>query len=87
MERQLQQTLARKVNGAGAGPIEAAQTIQERRLASAVRADQAANLSCLDIKRYIVQGHDPTEAHRQSFDAEQWRVALCRHGCLGQVRG
>ena len=36
MVRQLQQTLAGKVNCAGAGLIEAAQTIQQRRLARAV---------------------------------------------------
>ena len=86
MARQLQQTLACEVNGAGAGLIEAAQTIEERRLAGAVRADQAADLPGLDIERDIVEGHDPAEAHRQSFDAEQWRAALRRHGRLRQVR-
>lgn len=44
MARQPQQRLTCEVNGATAGLIEAAQTIQKRRLAGAVRADQAANL-------------------------------------------
>ena len=70
MAWQLQQTLACEVNGAAAGLIKATQTIEERRLAGAVRADQAADLPGLNIERDIVQGHDPAEVHRQSFDAE-----------------
>ena len=62
MARQLQQTLAREVNGSGAGLIKAVQTIEERRLAGTVRPDQAANLSGFHIKRHIVEGQDPAEA-------------------------
>jgi hypothetical protein len=67
MAWQLKQRLACEMNGAYAGLRPAAQTIQECRLAGPI-SGRLSHRSGLDIKRYIVQGHDPTEVHRQSFD-------------------
>src|SRR5271165_4176772 len=85
MARQLQQRFACEVNSASAWLVETAHTIEECSLAGPVRADQAADLPGLNIKRNIVEGDDSAEAHRQSFNAENWCAALRRHGCLRQI--
>jgi hypothetical protein len=52
MARQLQQRFACEVNCARASLIQATQTIEERRLAGAVRTDQAADLYALHRTRH-----------------------------------
>src|SRR5258708_39394624 len=57
--------------------VEAAQTIEERRLAGAVGTDEAADLTGGDLEGDVVQRDDAAEANRQAANAEE-RLAV---GC------
>ena len=56
---------------AAVAAVKAAEAIEQRRLAGAVRADQAADLAASDLEGDIVQRDDAAEAHRHVVDAKQ----------------
>ena len=51
--------------------IDAADAVEQRGLAGAVRADQAADLAVADVERDAAQRDDAAEAHRHVGNAEQ----------------
>ena len=51
--------------------VEAAQAVEEGRLAGAVGADQAGDLAGKDIEGYAIERHDAAEANRDVADAQQ----------------
>ncbi len=51
--------------------IEPAQTIEQRRLACAVRTDQAKDLTLLHLERHAIQRHDAAEHDAETLDREQ----------------
>ena len=84
MARQLQETLAGEVNGAGAGLIEAAQTIQERRLAGAVRADQAADLPALTSNDTLSRATIPPKRTDNPLMLSSGALLSATSGVLGR---
>jgi len=77
MARQLQQTFACEVNSAGAGLVEAAQTIEECRLAGPVRADQQGQ--CLAMGMWFSEREKNLFAEhlRRDFLSSRAWVRLC----------
>jgi hypothetical protein len=51
--------------------VEARQAIEERRLAGAVRADEADDVAARDRERHPVEGDDAAETDRHVLDLEQ----------------
>src|SRR5262249_1522144 len=51
--------------------VEAADDVQERRLAGAVGADDREDLSALDVQADIAQGEQRAEAHAHTFHLQQ----------------
>src|SRR5262249_54144465 len=52
-------------NAAALGAVEPRETIEERGLSRAVRADEAANLALTHVEGDAVERHDAAEAHRE----------------------
>src|SRR5689334_19903340 len=80
MPRLLQKLGTVEGDAAGFRLIEAAQAIEQRRLAGTVRTDQAANLPATHLERHIVQRHDAAEADRQTANRQQRRAIQIRVG-------
>ena len=80
MTRLLQELVAVESDAAGFRLIEAAEAIEQRRLAGAVRADEAANLPAPDLEGHFVQRDDAAEADRQLADRQQRRAVRFRVG-------
>ena len=68
MRGRAQQALSREVELARVGPVEPRDHVEERRLAGAVRADQADDLPLLDVERDVVDRDDAAEAARDVAD-------------------
>ncbi len=51
--------------------IQASDDVEERRLASAVRADEPGDRPFVGCERHLVERDDPSEAARHVFDGEQ----------------
>ena len=68
---QLQHALRPPVsNAAGRGGVNAADQVEHRGLASAVRADQGENLTLLDVEADFVDRQHAAEAHAQVLGGE-----------------
>ena len=57
----------------GIRAIDAADDIDQRALARAVRADQSEDMAGLQFQRHIVERAQTQKADRQAFDAQQWQ--------------
>src|SRR5207249_1662479 len=67
---------------ASVGSVEAAQAVEERRLAGAVRADEADDLSLVHIERDGVEREDAPEADREVVNGQDWHQAGVKRGML-----
>ena len=78
--RQVLQRAALEQDVAVGEAIEAADAVEQRGLAGAVRPDQAADLAVADIERHAAECDDAAEAHRHVGNPEQRSVGgLDRH--------
>src|SRR5439155_21579931 len=59
--RPRQQRRSDQVPGTGVGPVETSDHVEGGRLPGAVRADQADDLTLLDVERDVVEGDDAAE--------------------------
>jgi hypothetical protein len=73
---------ALKLDVTAIGRVEAAQAVEQCRLARAVRADQAEDLALCEVERDAVQRDDATEPQCNIADIEQ-RVAAHRSSLVG----
>ena len=55
--------------------VEAGKTIEDRRFASAVGADDAGDLAIFGDEGYVIHRDEPAEAHGEVFDIEKRIVA------------
>jgi len=60
--------------------VETRDAVEKRRLAGAVRADQADDASRCDVERYAVERNDAAETHSHVLHAQQRLPSLCRQG-------
>ena len=68
-----------KSTRAGVGPIEPGHEVEQRRLAGAVRADDADQLALGEIEIDGIDGGEAAEAARQPAQGQHGRVLLCHH--------
>ena len=81
VRRELQQVLPVVENRAGIRLVESRDDVEGRRLARAVRADQAEDLTLGDVERDVVEGDDAPEAASEVLDGEQRHEAgILRRG-------
>ena len=73
--------LAFEQDVAGLVLVQPAQAVEQRGLAGAVGADQAADVAALHIEAHAVEGDDAAEAHGHATHAEQGFRAV-RHGSV-----
>ena len=66
-----QEVLPIEAQTATGGVVDAADDVEHRRLAGAVRADQPEDLAIFDLEREPVERDDPAERHRDLIDFEQ----------------
>src|SRR5215471_1047127 len=66
-----QHVLAVEAHGAAVRPVEPRDDVERRRLAGAVRPDQAGDLSVVDGERQLVEREDSAEAPTDVLDLEQ----------------
>ena len=71
MGRQPEDRAAVEADVASVGRVEAAQAVEERRLAGAVRADEADDGAALDVEAEPVEGDDAAEVNREIAHAQQ----------------
>src|SRR5262249_13674694 len=62
--------------------VDAAEAIEERGLAGAVRADQAQELALGEIEGDAVERDDAAKAHADIFDGKQRRATALRGGSI-----
>ncbi len=62
-----------ELDGAGARRVEAAEAVEQRRLAGAVRTDQPEDLALADLEADAVERHDAAEANRDVTDGDDGR--------------
>src|SRR5262249_49355900 len=79
VRRQAEDAPALEQNVALARRIEAAEAVEERGLAGAVRADQAEELATTDRERHAIERHDAAEAHADVAHRDERRGGR-RHG-------
>src|SRR5215469_6150009 len=81
MRRTLEQRAAFEQNVAAVGRVKAADAVEQRRLARAVRANQTQDLAFLDLERDAVERDDPAEPQADVADFEQRsaRSSRCGH--------
>ena len=70
MARRGKEILLLEQDGAFLRLVEPAQAVEERGLAGAVGADEAADRAALDLERNAVERHDPAEADADLCDLE-----------------
>ena len=73
VRRGLEERLAVELERAAVRRVEARDDVERRRLAGAVRPDQAGDLPLLDVERDAVEGDDAPEAERDLPDRQQRR--------------
>jgi hypothetical protein len=71
VRRRLEQRPALERDPPIAERVEARQAVEQRRLAGAVRADQAEDVAACDDERHPVEGDDAAETDRHVLDLEQ----------------
>ena len=71
VRRRAQQALAVEGDLALVRLVQPGDQVEERRLARAVRADQADDLALAGVKRDVVDGDDPAEPPRHVLNREQ----------------
>src|SRR5690606_9700406 len=65
------EVLPQKTHGSSVGRVQAADEVEQRRLASAVRSNQGKNFTRVDGKRDVVDGDDTAEGEPDLADLEQ----------------
>ena len=75
LHRRTRQFLALAADRAGAGLVEAREHVEQRRLAAAVRADQAVHLARAQGERYLVERADAAEVLADADGFERARTA------------
>src|SRR5579883_2751199 len=78
MRRNPRHILAVEGDRAGARPEEAADQVEEGRLAGAVRTDDGAQLAALDRHRHVAHGDEAAEILRDAADVEEAHAAAFR---------
>ena len=71
MRRQARDVVPLEADAAGCRLVDAADEIEDRRLAGAVRADDREDLALVDAEADAVDRLDAAEMHGQIFDLEQ----------------
>jgi hypothetical protein len=84
--RRLEQRDALELDGPLVELIEPAEAVEQRRLARAVRADEAADLAALDVEGDAVEGDDAAEALGDAGYAEQRLPLAARQRRRGRPR-
>ena len=78
MRRGAEEAFAVEGDLAGIRPVEPRDQVEERRLAGAVRSDQAGDLTVLDAERDVVHGDDAAEPPRHALNREQGHRAYLK---------
>jgi hypothetical protein len=71
-----EQVLAREGDAPRGRLVEAAETVEQRRLARTVGADEGADLSLLDLERQVCEREDPAELDSHVLDSQQSHDAV-----------
>src|SRR5205814_9741669 len=71
VRREVEQRAAVENDLAGGRIVEPAEAIEERRLAGAVRADEADDGAALDVEAELVEGDNAAEVNREIAHAQQ----------------
>ena len=87
VRRRAQQALAVEDDLALVRLVQPRDQVEERRLAGAVRADQADDLALADVERDVVDRDDPAEPPRHVLDREQGHAETLRRAARSGLEG